>query len=109
MQLTPSPACAAWDRPPRPVRRDFLCPRRCRARRPGQHLEPCHNHLSFMSQEDRDREGSAERGGESGMDRRGGRFGSDTTTRGIRIQVTSRYLPDRSSPKEGTYLFTYHV
>lgn len=62
-----------------------------------------------MSQEDRDRHGDAGRGGEAGADKRGGRLGSDTTTRGIRIQVTSRYLPDRSSPREGTYLFTYHV
>jgi ApaG protein len=34
---------------------------------------------------------------------------SDTTTRGIRIQVKSAYLPERSSPKESSYLFMYHV
>jgi ApaG protein len=34
---------------------------------------------------------------------------SDTTTRGIRIQVNSTYLRDRSSPREGQYLFAYHV
>ena len=34
---------------------------------------------------------------------------SDTTTRGIRIQVTSQYLSDRSSPKDSQYLFAYHV
>jgi ApaG protein len=34
---------------------------------------------------------------------------SDTTTRGIRIQVESAYVPDRSSPKEGSYFFVYHV
>jgi ApaG protein len=62
-----------------------------------------------MSQEDRDRHGDAGRGGDAAAEKRGGRLGSDTTTRGIRIQVTSRYLPDRSSPREGTYLFTYHV
>jgi ApaG protein len=62
-----------------------------------------------MSHEDRDRHGDAGRGSESAAEKRGGRLGSDTTTRGIRIQVTSRYLPDRSSPREGTYLFTYHV
>jgi ApaG protein len=62
-----------------------------------------------MSQEDRDRHDDARRGGEADRERRGGRLGSDSTTRGIRIQVTSRYLPDRSSPREGTYLFTYHV
>jgi ApaG protein len=35
--------------------------------------------------------------------------GSDTTTRGIRVQVRSTYLADRSSPKEAQYLFQYHV
>lgn len=34
---------------------------------------------------------------------------SDTTTRGIRIQVRSEYLADRSSPRESQYLFQYHV
>ena len=34
---------------------------------------------------------------------------SDTTTRGIRIQVESAYVPDRSSPKESSYFFVYHV
>lgn len=34
---------------------------------------------------------------------------SDTTTRGIRIQVKSTYLSDRSSPKESSYLFMYEV
>ena len=34
---------------------------------------------------------------------------SDTTTRGIRIQVRSDYIPERSSPRDGTYLFQYHV
>jgi ApaG protein len=32
---------------------------------------------------------------------------SDTTTRGIRIQVESEYLADRSD--RGTYYFAYHV
>jgi ApaG protein len=36
-------------------------------------------------------------------------YGSDATTRGIRVEVTSRYLPERSAPREGQYLFTYHV
>jgi len=35
--------------------------------------------------------------------------GSDATTRGIRVEVTSRYLPERSAPREGQYLFAYHV
>lgn len=34
---------------------------------------------------------------------------SDTTTRGIRVQVKSTYLADRSSPRENQYLFMYHV
>jgi ApaG protein len=34
---------------------------------------------------------------------------SDTTTRGIRIEVQSAYMPERSSAKEGQYLFEYHV
>jgi ApaG protein len=34
---------------------------------------------------------------------------SDTTTRGIRVQVTSTYLPERSSPRDGQYLFAYHI
>lgn len=34
---------------------------------------------------------------------------SDTTTRGIRIQVTTSYLADRSSPKNEQYLFAYHI
>jgi ApaG protein len=34
---------------------------------------------------------------------------SDTTTRGIRIQVRSEFLPGRSSPRDGHYLFQYHV
>ena len=38
-----------------------------------------------------------------------GTYSSDTTTRGIRIQVESAYLSDRSSPRDGQYLFAYHV
>lgn len=34
---------------------------------------------------------------------------SDTTTQGIRIEVESQYVPERSSPREKQYLFTYHV
>ena len=34
---------------------------------------------------------------------------SDTTTRGIRIQVTSSYLPERSSARDCQYLFAYHI
>jgi ApaG protein len=34
---------------------------------------------------------------------------SEATTRGIHIQVTSTYLPDRSSPADQQYFFTYTV
>ena len=32
-----------------------------------------------------------------------------TTTRGIQIEVRSDFLPERSSVREGSYLFQYHV
>lgn len=34
---------------------------------------------------------------------------SDTTTRGVRVQVTSAYVPERSSPRDGQYFFSYRV
>lgn len=34
---------------------------------------------------------------------------SDTTTNGIRVQVKSQYLPDRSSPQFGEFVFAYHI
>jgi ApaG protein len=34
---------------------------------------------------------------------------SDMTTRGIRVQVQSAYMADRSSPAEGEYFFAYTV
>jgi ApaG protein len=37
------------------------------------------------------------------------RLGSETTTRGIQIQVRSEYVPERSSPRDSSYLFQYHV
>lgn len=39
---------------------------------------------------------------------RGGRS-SGTTTRGIHVEVRSEYLPERSAPRDGSYLFQYHV
>lgn len=33
----------------------------------------------------------------------------DTTTRGIRIEVQSKYLAERSSPRDEQYLFAYQV
>jgi ApaG protein len=37
------------------------------------------------------------------------RLGSETTTRGIRIQVQSEFVPERSSARDSSYLFQYHV
>jgi ApaG protein len=34
---------------------------------------------------------------------------SDATTRGVRVQVQSSYVPDRSSPSESHYFFAYRV
>jgi ApaG protein len=34
---------------------------------------------------------------------------SDTTTNGIRVQVSSRFLPDQSSPHEGQWVFAYQI
>jgi ApaG protein len=34
---------------------------------------------------------------------------SEATTRGIRVEVTSTYLPERSSPSDQQYFFTYTV
>ncbi len=34
---------------------------------------------------------------------------SDATTRGVRVQVESLYVPERSSPREDSYFFAYHV
>ena len=43
--------------------------------------------------------------------RAGGHRGytNDTTTRGIRIEVKSTYLSERSSPRDSQYLFAYQV
>jgi ApaG protein len=34
---------------------------------------------------------------------------SNTVTRGVRVEVKSAYLPERSSPRDGHYFFTYRV
>jgi ApaG protein len=34
---------------------------------------------------------------------------SDTKTRGVRVQVRSTYVPERSAPAEGHYFFAYRV
>jgi ApaG protein len=36
-------------------------------------------------------------------------FGSEAVTRGIRVTVQSRFEPERSSPDEGQWFFSYHV
>jgi ApaG protein len=50
--------------------------------------------------------------GTASSDARGagqGTYSGETTTRGIRIQVKSTYLSDRSSPRDSQYLFAYTV
>jgi ApaG protein len=34
---------------------------------------------------------------------------SDTTTRGVRVEVHPFYVPERSSPRDGQYFFAYRV
>ena len=34
---------------------------------------------------------------------------TSTTTRGIAVEVRSEFVPERSSPRDGSYLFQYHV
>jgi ApaG protein len=34
---------------------------------------------------------------------------SDATTRGVRVQVESLYVPERSSPRDESFFFAYHV
>jgi ApaG protein len=34
---------------------------------------------------------------------------SDATTNGIRVQVTTRFLPERSAPPQGLFFFAYHI
>ena len=34
---------------------------------------------------------------------------SDATTRGVRVQVRSSYLPERSSPRDSHYFFAYRI
>ena len=34
---------------------------------------------------------------------------SDTTTRGVRILVRPRYIPEQSDPDNGQWLFAYHI
>jgi len=35
--------------------------------------------------------------------------GSDVTTNGIRVQVTTRYLAERSAPRDNEYVFAYFI
>ena len=34
---------------------------------------------------------------------------SDTTTRGVRVEVRTAYVPERSSPAESQYFFAYRI
>jgi len=34
---------------------------------------------------------------------------SDTTTKGVRVQVRSAYIPERSAPQQGHYFFAYFI
>jgi ApaG protein len=34
---------------------------------------------------------------------------SEATTRGVRVQVKSAYVPERSSPREGHFFFAYRI
>ncbi|HXY38121.1 MAG TPA: Co2+/Mg2+ efflux protein ApaG [Vicinamibacteria bacterium] len=34
---------------------------------------------------------------------------SDVITRGVRVQVQSAYVPERSAPQEGRYFFAYRI
>ena len=34
---------------------------------------------------------------------------SDTTTRGVRVEVKSAFVPERSAPRENHYFFAYRV
>ena len=62
--------------------------------------------IAFMSDLKRPRTHTAER---TDAPARGPRTASSTTTRGIRIEVRSEFLPERSSPRDGSYLFQYDV
>lgn len=37
------------------------------------------------------------------------RLGSEAVTRGVRVQVTPRYLPEQSEPKRGRWFYVYQV
>jgi ApaG protein len=34
---------------------------------------------------------------------------SDTTTRGVRVEVEAAYVPERSSPRDSRYFFAYRI
>ena len=36
-------------------------------------------------------------------------FESDATTRGVRVQVRSVFVPERSSPEQGQWFFAYQI
>jgi ApaG protein len=63
-----------------------------------------------MSDATKDSKDSAQPGADRPADSmRAGVRTSDTVTRGIRVEVKSEYVPERSSPAEHEYFFQYHV
>ena len=59
--------------------------------------------------DDKPKEGTDEIAASHARAGRQGSYTNDTTTRGIRIEVKSRYLSERSSPRDSQYLFSYQV
>jgi ApaG protein len=59
-----------------------------------------------MSDVKRSHTGTAER---TDTAPRGPRTASSATTHGIRVEVRSEFLPERSSPRDASYLFQYDV
>ena len=63
-----------------------------------------------MSDATKDTKDTAQPGADRPADsKRAGVRTSDTITSGIRVEVKSEYVPERSSPAEHEYFFQYHV
>ena len=59
--------------------------------------------------DDKSKEGADETDASQARAGEQGSYTNDTTTRGIRIEVKSTYLSERSSPRDSQYLFAYQV
>ncbi len=59
--------------------------------------------------DDKSKEGADETDASHARAGEQGSYTNDTTTRGIRIEVKSTYLSERSSPRDSQYLFAYQV